>query len=158
VSEPTIWIDADGAPGPCKEIIYKASQRTKTPVIVVANHYQQTPRFRWIRFQLVSSGPDVADDFIAENCNAGDLVITSDIPLAARVVEAGGVVVRFRGEELDAANVAQRLQVRDLMDELRGSGVNTGGPPPFGPKDKQRFAGALDRWLAMAKRTTSSAE
>jgi uncharacterized protein YaiI (UPF0178 family) len=151
MNRPSIWIDADGVPAPCKEIIYKASHRTKTPVIVVANRYQQTPRFNWIRFQLVSGGLDVADDFIAENCQSGDLVITSDIPLAARVIEAGGVVVGFRGEELDAANVAQRLQVRDLMDELRGSGVNTGGPPPFGPKDKQRFAGALDRWLARNK-------
>ena len=147
-----IWIDADGAPAACKEIVFKASQRTKCPVLVVANRYQQTPKFRWIQFQLVEGGLDVADDYIADHCEAGDLVITSDIPLAARVIETGATVIRFRGEELTEANVAQRLQVRDFMDELRGSGVATGGPPPFGPKDKQRFAGAIDRWLAKAAR------
>ena len=147
-----IWIDADGAPAACKEIVFKASQRTKCPVLVVANRYQQTPKFRWIQFQLVEGGLDVADDYIADHCEAGDLVITSDIPLAARVIDTGATVIRFRGEELTEANVAQRLQVRDFMDELRGSGVATGGPPPFGPKDKQRFAGAIDRWLAKAAR------
>jgi hypothetical protein len=147
-----IWIDGDGAPTACKEIIFKASQRTKLPVTLVANRYQQTPKLRWIQFQLVEGGLDVADDFIAEHCVSGDLVITSDIPLAARVIEEGASVIRFRGEELTAANVAQRLQVRDFMDELRGSGVTTGGPPPFGPKDKQRFAGAIDRWLAKTTR------
>ena len=154
MSKARIWIDGDGAPGACKDIIYKASQRTKTPVTLVANSYQQTPRFKWIQFRLVSGGLDVADDYIAEHCQPGDLVITSDIPLAARVVEVGSTVIRFRGEELDAANVAQRLQVRDFMDELRGTGVSTGGPPPFGPKDRQRFAGALDRWLAKAQRVS----
>jgi len=150
MTETRIWVDADGVPGACKEIIYKASQRTKFPVTVVANRYQQTPKFRWIQFQLVEGGLDVADDYIADHCTAGDLVITSDIPLAARVIEVGATVIRFRGEELTASNVAQRLQVRDFMDDLRGTGVSTGGPPPFGPKDKQRFAGAIDRWLAKA--------
>ncbi len=148
---PTIWIDGDGVPGACKQIIFKASQRTKTPVILVANRYQEVPRFKWIQSVVVSGGLDVADDYIAEHCQPGDLVITSDIPLAARVIEAGGTVVRFRGEELTAVNVQQRLQVRDFMDELRGSGVTTGGPPPFGPKDKQNFANALDKWLARVR-------
>ena len=93
----------------------------------------------------------MADDYIAEHCQTGDLVITSDIPLAARVIETGATVIRFRGEELTAVNVQQRLQVRDFMDELRGSGVNTGGPPPFSAKDKQTFANALDRWLSRAQ-------
>ena len=145
-----IWIDGDGIPGACKEIVFKASQRTKWPVILVANRYQQIPRFTWIQSIVVAGGLDVADDHIAENCQSGDLVITSDIPLAARVIEKGATVLRFRGEELTATNVAQRLQVRDFMDDLRGSGVNTGGPPPFGPKDKQNFANALDRWLSRA--------
>jgi len=148
MSSPTIWIDADGAPGVCKEMVFKASHRNKTPVRVVANRYQQTPKFRWIRFELVEGGLDVADDHIAEHCQAGDLVVTSDIPLADRVIERGATVVRFRGEVLDHTNVAQRLQVRDFMDDLRGAGVSTGGPPPYGPKDKARFAGALDRWIA----------
>jgi uncharacterized protein YaiI (UPF0178 family) len=151
MSTPTIWIDGDGAPGACKQIIYKASQRTKTPVILVANRYQEVPRFSWIQGVVVSGGLDVADDYIAEHCQPGDLVITSDIPLAARIIEAGATVVRFRGEELTSVNVQQRLQVRDFMDELRGSGVTTGGPPPFGPKDKQNFANSLDKWLARVR-------
>ena len=97
MTERTIWIDADGAPGVCKEMVFKASHRHKTPVQVVANRYQQTPKFRWITFQLVEGGLDVADDYIADHCRAGDLVVTSDIPLAARVVERGATVVRFSG-------------------------------------------------------------
>ena len=151
MSEQTIWIDGDWIPGACKQIIFKASQRTKFPVTLVANRYQAVPRFSWIRSVVVPGGLDVADDYIADNCQSGDLVVTSDIPLAARVIETGATVLRFRGEELDAVNVQQRLQVRDFMDELRGSGVNTGGPPPFGDKDKQSFANALDRWLSRSQ-------
>ena len=151
MSEQTIWIDGDGIPGACKQIIFKASQRTKFPVTLVANRYQEVPRFSWIRSVVVPGGLDVAEDYIADNCQSGDLVVTSDIPLAARVIEAGATVLRFRGEELTAVNVQQRLQVRDFMDELRGSGVNTGGPPPFGDKDKQSFANALDRWLSRSQ-------
>ncbi len=146
--QPTIWVDADGVPGAVKDIIFNASQRTKAPVRLVANRWHQTPPFRWIAAVVVEGGLDVADDYIAEQCTAGDLVITSDVPLAARVIERGATVVRFRGEVLDASNVQQRLQVRDFFDDLRGTGVQTGGPPPYGPKDKQRFANALDRWLA----------
>jgi len=148
MSKKTIWIDGDGIPGACKQIVFKASQRTKCPVILVANRYQEVPRFSWIKSVVVPGGLDVADDHIAEHCESGDVVITSDIPLAARVIEKGATVIRFRGEELNAINVQQRLQVRDFMDELRGSGVNTGGPPPFSAKDKQSFANALDRWLS----------
>lgn len=144
----TIWIDGDGAPGAVKEIVFKASQRTRTPVRIVANRWQQTPQFRWIQSIVVEGGLDVADDYIADHCMPNDLVITSDIPLAARVIEAGALVIRFRGECLDGTNVHQRLQVRDFMDDLRGTGVQTGGPPPYGPKDRQRFANALDKWLA----------
>lgn len=150
-SGPTIWIDGDGVPKAVKEIIFKASTRTRMQVILVANSFNLVPRASCIRAVQVGGGLDVADDYIAEHCKPGDLVITSDIPLAARVIEAGGTVVRFRGELLTEANVRQRLQARDFMDELRGSGVMTGGPPPFGPKDKQRFAGSLDRWLARAQ-------
>jgi len=147
-TRPTIWIDGDGAPKACKEIIFKASNRTGTPVVLVANRPQAVPRLATVRFQLVGGGLDVADDHIAECCQPGDLVITSDIPLAARVIEAGGTVLQFRGEPLTEVNVQQRLVMRDFMDEIRGAGVLTGGPPPFGPKDKQRFANALDRWFA----------
>lgn len=148
---PTIWVDADGAPGAVKEIIFKASQRTRVPVKVVANRWQQTPKFRWIQAVVVDGGLDVADDYIAEQCQPGDLVITSDVPLAARVIEAGASVIRFRGEVLTQTNVQQRLQVRDFLDDLRGSGIQTGGPPPYGQKDKQQFANALDKWLATSR-------
>ena len=145
---PTIWIDGDAAPKACKEIVYKASRRTKRRVVLVANRAQVVPRMPTVRFVQVGGGMDVADDYIAEHCQPGDLVLTADIPLAARVIEAGGTVLRFRGEPLTEANVRQRLNMRDFMDELRGEGVMTGGPPPYGPKEKQRFANALDRWLS----------
>jgi uncharacterized protein YaiI (UPF0178 family) len=151
-AQPTIWIDGDGVPKAAKEVVFKASIRTRLEVILVANSYSQVPRASCIRAVQVGGGLDVADDYIAENCKPGDLVITSDIPLAARVIEAGGTVIRFRGEQLNETNIRQRLQSRDFMEELRGSGVMTGGPPPYGPKDKQRFANALDRWLAGAMR------
>jgi len=147
-ADPTIWIDADGVPKACKEVIFKASARTSVSVVVVANRAQPIPRMATVRLQQVGSGLDVADDHIAEHCQPGDLVITSDIPLAARVIEAGGTVLQFRGEPLTEANTRQRLAMRDFMDELRGSGVMTGGPAQYSPKDKQRFANALDRWLS----------
>ena len=95
----------------------------------------------------VGSGADVADDYIADNCVEGDLVITADIPLAARIIQVGGTVIRFRGETLTEANVNQRLAMRDFMDDLRGDGVMTGGPPAYGSKEKQRFANSVDRWV-----------
>ena len=156
VVEPRIWIDGDGVPKACKEIIFKASQRTRAPVVLVANSPQRVPKSRAIRFVQVSGGLDVADDYIAEHCGPGDLVITSDIPLAARVIEAGATVVRFRGEPLTATNVKQRLAMRDFMDELRGTGVMTGGPPAYGPKDRQRFANSLDRWLSRRPRPVAT--
>ena len=97
---------------------------------------------------VVSSGFDAADDWIVEQVRSRDLVVTADIPLAARIIEAGGTVLQFRGEPLDEDNVRHRLAIRDFMDDLRGEGVMTSGPKPFGPKDKQKFASALDRWLA----------
>jgi len=148
----TIWIDGDGAPKACKEIVFKASARTGVPVVVVANRGQVLPRIPTVRLVQVGSGLDVADDYIEEECQAGDLVITADIPLAARVIESGGTVICFRGESLTEANTRQRLNMRDFMDDLRGAGVLTGGPAQYGPKDKQRFANALDRWLSTAAR------
>jgi uncharacterized protein YaiI (UPF0178 family) len=148
---PTIWIDGDGVPRPTKEIVFKASLRTRVSVILVANSFQRVPKANCVRAVKVGSGFDVADDYIAETCQPGDLVITSDIPLAARVIEAGGTVIRFRGEEITADNVRQRLESRDFMEALRGSGVMTGGPPAFGPKDRQHFANALDRWISRSR-------
>ena len=143
-----IWIDGDGVPGPVKEVMFKAAARTGMKVVFVANRFHPPVKVASVSCKQVPGGLDVADDYIAENCGQGDLVISLDIPLAARVTEAGGSVLTFRGEVLDAENVAQRLAVRDRMDELRGGGVMTGGPAPFGPKDKQKFANALDRWLS----------
>ncbi len=144
---PTIWIDGDGVPRDCKEILFRASARSGLKTILVANRPQNTPRSPTVHCIQVSGGLDVADDYIAEHCQPGDLVITSDVPLAARVIEAQGTVIQFRGEPLTETNVRQRLAMRNFMDELRGGGVMTGGPPPYGPKDKQRFANALDRWI-----------
>lgn len=118
------------------------------PLVLVANKWQKVPTRSWIRFVKVEKGLDVADDYIADSVAAGDLVITNDIPLADAVIEKGCRVIRPRGEELDAHTIKQRLAVRDLMDDLRGAGVMTGGPPAYGPKEKQRFANAVDRWLA----------
>ncbi|MCO4762756.1 MAG: YaiI/YqxD family protein [Myxococcales bacterium] len=143
---PTIWIDGDAAPKTCKAILYKASGRTHVPIILVANRAQDVPRH--VKFIQVPGGMDVADDYIADHCQPGDLVISADIPLAARIIEAGGTVLQFRGEPLTEENVRQRLAMRDFMDTLRGGGIFDGGPPPYGKKDTQRFANALDRWLA----------
>lgn len=147
----TIWIDADAAPRPVKELVYRAAQKRQVLVILVANQGQVVPRSKHIRTIQVSGGLDRADEYIVEQLVPGDLVVTADIPLAAAAVEKGAQVLQFRGELLDAGNVRQRLAVRDLMDDLRGAGVNTGGPPPFSPKDTQRFANALDRWLTQQK-------
>lgn len=144
----TIWIDADAAPRACKEVLYRASDRRKLPLVLVANRWQQVPASSRITFVQVGKGFDVADDYIVDHCSAGDLVITNDIPLAAQVIEKGASVLRPRGEELTADNVRHQLSMRDFMDEMRGNGVMTGGPPAYGPKDKQSFANALDRWLA----------
>lgn len=96
----------------------------------------------------VAGGPDVADDYIAEHCQPGDLVLTEDLPLAARVIDAGGTVLRFHGEALTEENVRERLSMRDFLDDLRNSGVMTGGPAAFKPKDARKFANELDKWLA----------
>ena len=148
MSTPTIWIDGDGVPRACRDIVFRASERTRIPVVLVANSWQQLPRSPSLSFVQVPGGLDVADDRIAESCQEGDLVVTSDIPLAARVIERGATVLQFRGEPLTEENVRQRLGMRDMMEELRGAGVMTGGPPPFGAKDSQRFANALDRWIS----------
>lgn len=143
----TIWVDADAAPRPCKEILFRAAQRRGVDVVLVANGRQTVPGGR-VAFVQVPGGPDVADDYIATRCGEGDLVVTADIPLAARAVDAGAEVVTPRGRELDRETVGEALSVRDFNDELRGLGVMTGGPAPYDDRAKQRFANALDRWIA----------
>ena len=145
---PTVYIDADATPRACKEVLFRASERRGLPLVLVANRWGKVPRSTRIRMVVVEQGFDVADEWIAAECQDGDLVITNDIPLAAQVIEKGAHVIRPRGEELTAANVRQQLAMRDFLDELRGGGVMGGGPPPYGPKDRQRFSNALDRWIA----------
>lgn len=144
----TIWIDADACPAPVKVIVFRASQRIRAQVILVANHRAQTPRSPLIKVVQVNAGFDAADDYIAEHAAANDLVITADIPLAARLVTQGIAALNPRGEMYTADNIQERLTLRNLKEELRSAGSMTGGPAPYHDRDKQAFANSLDRWLA----------
>ena len=147
----TVWVDADACPKAVKEILFKAANRTKILTIFVANQYLPLPPSPFLQMQQVESGFDVADDKIVEQVQAGDLVITSDIPLAAEVIEKKALVLTSRGEAYTQQNIGQRLNMRDFMETMRSSMQVGGGPPPMGPKDVQAFANALDRYLAKAK-------
>ncbi len=142
-----IWIDADAAPNAVKEIVFRAAERRGIETILVANQAIRTPPSRHIRAVQVAGGFDVADDYIVQHAAAGDLAITADIPLAAELVERDVHVLNPRGESYTRDNVRQRLVMRDLMEELRGSGLAQGGPSAYGTKEKQAFANALDRLL-----------
>jgi uncharacterized protein YaiI (UPF0178 family) len=142
-----IWVDADACPVVIKDILFRAAERKQVETIFVANQYIRTPPSLYLRSMQVSSGFDVADDEIVKLLEAGDLVITSDIPLAAEVIEKGGYVLSSRGEMLDKENIRQRLNIRDFMDTMRASGEHTGGPPPLNQSDRQNFANHLDRLL-----------
>ena len=146
-----IWVDADACPGEVKELLYRAAKRRKVQVILVANQPLRTPRSEFIQNVLVPAGPNVADQHIEENVVRGDLVITADIPLAAAVVAKGGEALNPRGEHYTEENVGQRLATRNLLDELRGGGQITGGPPMFDAKARQAFANQLDRWITKAQ-------
>lgn len=143
-----IWVDADACPGVIKEILFRAAQRTGMPLTLVANHALRVPASRNIRTLQVPAGLDVADNEIVRRLAAGDLVITADIPLAAEVIEKGALALNPRGELYTTENVRARLNMRDFMDTLRGSGVDTGGPPAISQGDRKAFAGHLDRLLA----------
>lgn len=140
-----IWIDADACPRDVKELVFRSGVRLQLPVLVVANKAMLVPPSA--QMVQVAGGPDVADDHIVQNAVRGDLAITADIPLAARLVANHVVVLNPRGEEYDAENIGERLSVRDFLTEAREVGIVTGGPSAYGPKDKQRFANALDRAL-----------
>jgi len=142
-----IWVDADACPVVIKEIIFKAAQRTKISVILIANKNIRIPKSRYIQFKIVPAGPDVADNEIVRNVQPGDLVITADIPLAARIVEQGAKGLNPRGELYSAENISDKLSTRDFMDSLRANGIETGGPPPLTKRDRQLFANALDRTI-----------
>lgn len=143
-----IWIDADACPKPVKEIVFRAAVRTSTQVTLVANQPLSVPPSPLIRAIQVSSGFDVADNYIVDTAVSGDLLVTADIPLAAEAVAKGLIVVNPRGEEYTRENVRQRLNMRDFMETLRSSGINSGGPAPYSPQDRQAFANSLDRLLA----------
>jgi uncharacterized protein YaiI (UPF0178 family) len=142
-----IWVDADACPKIIKEILFRAAVRTKTSLVLVSNHALVTPPSPFITKMQVLSGYDVADNKIIEQTEPNDLVITSDIPLAAAVIEKGAFALNPRGELYTPANIKERLSIRNFSTDLRGSGVRTGGPPTLSKKEIQRFANELDKAL-----------
>jgi len=146
-----IWVDADACPGVIKDILYRAAERAELNLILVANKALHTPRSPFIRVVQVARGFDVADNHIANAVARGDLVITADIPLAAAVVEKDAFALNPRGEFYSRENVRELLDMRNFMDTLRSSGVETGGPGAFSQSDRQAFANQLDRFLARQK-------
>lgn len=147
----TIWVDADACPVVIKEILFKAAQRTEVPLVLVANHFMRVPISKYIQFRQVGAGFDVADNWIVQNCAAGDLVVTADIPLASEVIDKGTLALNPRGELYTESNIKQRLNMRDFMETMRSNGIQTGGPDALNQKDRQAFANQLDKWLAKNK-------
>lgn len=143
-----IWVDADACPGVIKDILFRVAQRTGLDLILVANQAIRIPPSRNITMIQVTPGFDVADNEIVLRMSPNDLVITADIPLAAEVIEKGGKALNPRGELYTVDNIKNRLTMRDLMDNLRSSGINTGGPPPLNQSDRKTFANQLDRILS----------
>lgn len=142
-----IWVDADACPKVIKEVLYRAAEREQMIVTLVANQSLSVPPSRFIRTLRVSAGFDVADNEIVRRAVSGDLVITGDIPLAAEVMEKGAVALNPRGERYSEATIRERLTMRDFMDTMRASGVQTGGPPALNQRDRQAFANELDKWF-----------
>ncbi|GBU12906.1 YaiI/YqxD family protein [Ewingella sp. S1.OA.A_B6] len=147
-----IWVDADACPNVIKEVLFRAAERTGMMVTLVANQIIRTPPSKYLRTLRVEAGFDVADNEIVRRTEPGDLVITADIPLAAEVIEKGGVALNPRGERYTTETIKERLNMRDFMDTMRASGVQTGGPPTLNQRDRQQFANELDKWLQQAKR------
>jgi uncharacterized protein YaiI (UPF0178 family) len=147
-----IYVDADACPKVIKEVLYKAVKRVKIEMILVADQYLRIPQSEYIRAIQVPSDIDSADEKIVELLQSGDLVITADIPLADQVVSKGGFAINPRGELYTEQNIKERLAVRDMMAEMRSSGLELGGPPAFNLKDKEKFANQLDRFLTKAMR------
>jgi len=142
-----IWVDADACPGVIKEILFRAAERARVHVTLVANQYMRIPSSPYVRFMQVGAGFDVADQRIVEELAPNDLVITADIPLAAAAIDKGATALNPRGELYTKDTIKERLTLRNFMDELRGSGVVTGGPAALGPRDREAFANSLDRLL-----------
>ena len=147
-----IWVDADACPKAIKDILFRVAERTGITITLVANQYLQTPPSRYIKFLQVKSGYDVADNEIVKKLSAGDLVITADIPLAYDVIEKGGHAINPRGERYTQDTIKERLNMRDFMDTLRASGIDTGGPSTLNSRDILGFANQLDKFLAQHKK------
>lgn len=143
----TIWVDADACPNVIKEVLFRAAERTQTPVTLVANQPLSVPPSRFIRTLRVAAGFDVADNEIVKRAAVGDLVVTSDIPLAAEALAKGASALNPRGERYTPETIRERLTMRDFMDTLRASGIQTGGPNALSQRDRQQFANELDKWL-----------
>ncbi len=148
----TIWIDADACPVAVREMVLRASQRTDTALVFVANSPLPVPTRPLVKTVRVAQGFDVADNYISQHVELNDLVITQDIPLAAEIVEKGITALNPRGELYTEENIRQRLAMRNFAEELRSIGQISGGPNKFGDKEKQTFANALDRWLQKSKK------
>ncbi len=153
---PKIWVDADACPVVIKNILFKAATRAEIETTLVANHSMTVPNSPYLQFIQVQQGFDVADNLIVQRANAHDLIITQDIPLAAEIVELGATALNPRGERYTAANIKARLNMRDFMETLRSSGVQTGGPAAFNDQDKRAFANALDQWITRQQRQARS--
>lgn len=152
-----IWVDADACPNVIKDILFRAAEREQVEVTLVANQWIRTPTSRFIRSIQVPGGFDVADDEIVRRVAPGDLVVTQDIPLAAFAIEKGALALHPRGEMYTRDTIAARLSMRNFMEELRGAGVDTGGPAAMHSRDRQAFANELDKWLARRRAQRPSA-
>ncbi|MCU1793195.1 YaiI/YqxD family protein [Pectobacterium polaris] len=148
-----IWVDADACPNVIKEVLFRAADRTQTQITLVANQTIKVPPSRFIRTLRVSAGFDVADNEIVQRVEVGDLVITADIPLASEVIEKGGIALNPRGERYTPDTIRERLNMRDFMDTMRASGIQTGGPSALNQRDRQQFANELDKWLQQLKKS-----
>lgn len=147
-----IWVDADACPKVIKEVLYRAAEREQMMVTLVANQSLSVPPSKFLRTLRVAAGFDVADNEIVQRAQSGDLVITADIPLAAEVMEKGAIALNPRGERYSAATIGERLTMRDFMDTMRASGIQTGGPPALNQRDRQQFANELDKWLQQQRK------
>lgn len=148
----TLWLDGDACPKQVKEVLCRAATRTETLLMIVSNHFFTTPPSPFIKKHLVGSGFDVADNYIVEHIQPGDLLITADIPLADAAISKGGTVINPRGELYTTQNIKQHLAHRNMNESLRSTGMLRGGPPKLGPKELQQFSNNLDRFLAQHKK------
>jgi uncharacterized protein YaiI (UPF0178 family) len=146
-----IWVDADACPTAIRDILYRVADRIPIRVTLVANSYMQKPASQNIDFLQVTAGFDVADNEIVKRLSPGDIVVTSDIPLAAEAIELNAIAISPRGDLYTRHNIRSRLNMRDFMDTMRGSGMHTGGPPPFNQKNRQAFANQLDKLVSSLK-------